>query len=137
MQRMTMNRMASNRMTLLAVGLLAALAGCGGGAPASGDGKSGDDAGARSRSGIRAVRRRPAPVVKHDTVAAVPLGKPGAPVDLRFDLNERPRVGRALQITLEITPRAAVDRVQLRVEANENLSTRRVWFALSGSARAS
>lgn len=62
-----------------------------------------------------------AAAAKSGTVAAVSLGKPGAAVDLRFDVGARPAVGVPLQINLELTPRSAVSQLHATVVANDGL----------------
>lgn len=59
---------------------------------------------------------------KHDMVAAVPVGKPGAPVELHFELGSRPVVGQALLITIELTPRSVIGRLQATVQGNDGIA---------------
>jgi hypothetical protein len=40
-------------------------------------------------------------------VAAVTIGKPGAPISMKFELLKRPKVGEPLEVAVEVTPEAA------------------------------
>ncbi len=55
-------------------------------------------------------------------VAAVASGKPGAAVDLKFDLAKRPRVGEPLEVTVVVTARAAdIDSLQVIFQSTDGI----------------
>lgn len=56
-----------------------------------------------------------------ELVSGVTLGKPGAPVDLKFELGAKPVVGVQLPITIELTPRAPIGRLQVTVQGSEGI----------------
>ncbi len=56
-----------------------------------------------------------------ELVSGVTVGKPGAPVELKFELGARPAVGQELPITIELTPRAAIGRLQVTVQGSEGI----------------
>ncbi len=58
---------------------------------------------------------------QRELVSGVTMGKPGAPVDLRFNIAARPAVGQALPITIELTPRAAISRLQVTVQGTDGI----------------
>jgi hypothetical protein len=100
-----------------AVWLLAAgiLCGCGSGEPAAGTG---------SRSAAAKPHpARPADALAARMVSAVAASKsPAVPVQVRFDLRERPGVAQPLDIDLVIVPTSAsVDRVSGKVVADDGL----------------
>jgi hypothetical protein len=55
-------------------------------------------------------------------VAAVSSGKPGAAVDLKFDIATRPRVGESLPIAIVVTTRAAdITRLQVIFQSTDGI----------------
>lgn len=55
-------------------------------------------------------------------VSAVSSGKPGAAVDLKFDIATRPRVGEPLQVNIAVTTRAAdIDKLQVIFQSTEGI----------------
>lgn len=116
-----MMRSILQRLTVVA--LLASVAACGsqsGGdsAPAAAapaaesvvvDGKPADPASAKIQ------------VTSDEMVAAVPTGKPGAPVALKFDVAKRPKVGEPLDIQVAVLPEAAVNSLQVVFQAGDGL----------------
>ncbi len=86
------------KTTLLVTGVALVLAGCGRSAP---------DSSAEATAGAtpKALRNRND---ADSMVAAVSAaGKPGAPVEMKFDILERPEAGRVLPINIDVTPRGA------------------------------
>lgn len=57
-----------------------------------------------------------------EMVAAVSSGKPGAAVDLKFDIAKRPRVGETLEVTVAVAPRAPdIDKLQVVFQSTEGI----------------
>jgi hypothetical protein len=55
-------------------------------------------------------------------VSAVSSGKPGAAVDLKFDIGKRPRAGEPLEVTVAVTTRAAdIDKLQVMFQSTEGV----------------
>jgi hypothetical protein len=55
-------------------------------------------------------------------VSAVSSGKPGAAVDLKFDLGKRPRVGEPLDVAVAVTTRAAdIDELRVVFQSTEGV----------------
>lgn len=86
-----MNR---NRVWGLACGAALLLTACGGSAP--------DKEAAQQPAAGQATEETASKMV-----SAVSSGKPGAAVDLKFDIAQRPRVGESLPIAIVVTARAA------------------------------
>jgi hypothetical protein len=98
----------------LAAAVLAVLAGCAGGGET--DGKQ---PGGGSATAARAAAK-PAKARGDGMVAAVSAtGKPGAPVDLKFDITTKPVLGQPLAVDVVVVPRSA-DITQLRVVFQSN-----------------
>ena len=99
-----------------AVWLLAAgiLCGCGSGKPAAGAGGNG---------ALKTHPAKPADALASRMVSAVAAGKASAvPVQVKFDLRERPSVAQPLDIDLVIVPTSAsVDRLSGKVVADDGL----------------
>ena len=81
--------------------------------------------GAVADSGGRTQPPRPGkakPGVAESMVAAVAAGKPGAPVDLRFEIAERPRAGSPVSIRIAVTSRGSdVDMLQVMFQSTEGI----------------
>lgn len=55
-------------------------------------------------------------------VSAVSSGKPGAAVDLKFDIGKRPRIGEPLDVTIAVTTRAPdIDQLQVVFQSTEGI----------------
>lgn len=55
-------------------------------------------------------------------VSAVSSGKPGAAVDLKFDIGKRPRVGETLEVAIAVTVRAPdIDKLQVVFQSTEGI----------------
>ncbi len=108
-----MNTPFTPRIALLALGLatLAALAGC------ARDGAPGDGAAAgAAAAGPSRSTKGPA----DGMVSAVSSsGKPGAPVELKFDIGSKPALGKPLEVTVAVVPRGE-GITQLRVVFQSN-----------------
>jgi hypothetical protein len=112
-----MHSSTNTRTVPLAIGLLlfAALAGCAGG----------DDAGGAQPQGADGTRRAEARSPGKDGVASMvtavsATGKPGAPVDLKFDIASKPELGKPLQVTVAVVPRSAeISQLRLLFQSNE------------------
>jgi hypothetical protein len=92
----------------------ATLAACGGGAGEGGDG----GASASTREAGSAGRRG----AEDWMVAAVSAGKPGAPVELGFELLERPVIGKPLPIAIAVTPRGTdIDALDVTFQSAEGV----------------
>ena len=106
---------------MFAAVLSGALAGCAGGDTPSSTGSDGAAA-----TSTKAETRARAKGAVGDMVAAVSAtGKPGAPVELKFDIASRPELGQPLEIEVAVVPRSA-DISQLRVvfQSNEAVEVR-------------
>lgn len=92
----------------------ALLAACGGGAPKDGDGASANEAGATTKpAGVNTDKLM---------VSAVSSGKPGAAVDLKFDLAKRPRIGEPLEVSVVVTARASdIDSLQVIFQSTDGI----------------
>lgn len=94
----------------LPIAALLLLTACGGSSP------SDRDAAADRKSATSAD------VVDATMVSAVSSGKPGAAVDLKFDIATRPRVGEPLQVTVAVTTRAAdIDKLQVIFQSTDGI----------------
>ena len=113
-----MKRVSEPGRLLLAMTALAALAACSRDAP---DANNGATRKASAAVIAAAAAKAKAEQHKRELVAGVSSGKPGAPVDLRFELAERPAVGVPLTISIELTPRAAIGRLQATVQGSEGI----------------
>ena len=117
-------------LVFLAAGVL--LAGCG---------RSDQETASAATIAAKPARAgRPAPVRPEDTVppevaaaqtassrmvSAVSQGKPGASVDLKFDLPQRPEVGKPIVISLAVTPRMAdVQTLQVIFQPTDGIEIR-------------
>ena len=87
------------RVALLALGIAATatLVGCAREGTAGADAESGDTAAAGSRRSAKAS-------IDAMVSAVSSSGKPGAPVELKFDLASRPELGKPLQVTVVVVP---------------------------------
>jgi hypothetical protein len=82
-----------------------------------------DDTAATTRRAAKRAAIAAKPVApKHDLVSAVSVGKPGAPVDLHFELGARPVVGQPLTVTIELTPRSTLGQLQATVLGNDGVA---------------
>ncbi len=64
----------------------------------------------------------PASRTPQDMVGAVSAGKPGPPVDLRFELREPPQAGQVLDVDIAVLPDApAIGRISARFHGGEGL----------------
>jgi hypothetical protein len=109
-------------MKLLApLSLLVLLAACSSGGPSerhatavASSGAGGDAATAAGSAELAA-----------NLVSAVSSGKPGAPVDIRFDIPRRPKVGEPLDIAVAITTRSeGIDELRVVFQSNEGIEVR-------------
>lgn len=57
-----------------------------------------------------------------DLVAAVSSGKEGVPVQVQFELRQRPEVGRPAELDVEITPTAPLGRLLTSFHAEDGLT---------------
>jgi hypothetical protein len=104
------------RLALGAVAL-AMLAACAGGADGE---RAGGGDGAAAGPGSQGSPRAAAKPSGEGMVAAVSAtGKPGAPVDLKFDIRSKPELGKPLTVAVVVVPRSA-DVSQLRVVFQSN-----------------
>lgn len=102
------------RLALFALAAIPALLACSGGDRPAGAG--GDAKGAKAGD----ATARASGVADDGMVSAVSAsGKPGASVDLKFDLATKPELGKPLVVTVAVVPRAA-DIAQLRVVFQSN-----------------
>ena len=98
-------------LALLGCALLAA---CGGGASKDAGANAAADAGAAARAGGEKANT--------NMVSAVSSGKPGAAVDLKFDLAKRPRVGEPLEVSVVVTARASdIDSLQVIFQSTDGI----------------
>jgi hypothetical protein len=86
---------------------LAGLAGCGGDAPPADPGGAGMDAAASQQTAATATT----------SVSAVALGAATVPVQLHFNMTERPEPGRASSLTLLIAGTEDLDRVEISISS--------------------
>jgi hypothetical protein len=103
------------RVALLALGLVATpvLIGCARDAAPSGGNEAGGAAAA-------AAKTRSGKSVADGMVSAVSAsGKPGAPVELKFDISDKPVIGVPLEVTVAVVPRGT-GIAQLRVVFQSN-----------------
>lgn len=66
--------------------------------------------------------RREAATQTENMVAAVAAGKPGAPIDVRFDVTTKPRLGEPLEIKVAVVPLSAVARLHVVFQGNDGLT---------------
>jgi hypothetical protein len=106
--------------TLAPIAILALLAACADGNQAERHAKA-----VAAGNGDAAATDEAAAEQAANLVNAVSSGKPGAPVDIRFDIPKRPKVGEPLDIAVAITARG-VDMNELRVvfQSNEGVEVR-------------
>ncbi len=97
---------------VLALALLA-VAGCGETPDSATD--------ASAESAAVAEARRNAAAQTEDMVAAVPIGKPGAPIEVRFDLPTKPVLGEPLKINVAVVPVTAVARLEVVFQGSDGL----------------
>jgi hypothetical protein len=104
------------RNLALCVAAAALLLGCGSGS--SSDAAKPATAGPVSRKAANA-----ADALSRNMVSAVAANKPSAlPIQVKFELRERPQVGQPVEVNLAIVPMSAsVDRVSGKVEGEEGL----------------
>jgi hypothetical protein len=62
--------------------------------------------------------------VDADMVAAVGNGRASVPVQVRFALRQRPEVGKPVELDVELTPSAPVDRIITSFHADDGLTLR-------------
>jgi hypothetical protein len=105
------------RAGCLALVAAAGLAGCGGsGAPGGSDAASG----ATGSSAATGKQRRGDGAGMVAAVSAV--GKPGAPVEMKFDILERPEPGKTVPIVIEVTPIGAdIATLDVSVQATDGI----------------
>lgn len=107
--RFALARLAFAKSLPMATFLL--LAACGGSAPAD-RGEKGADASANAGDAVADAAM----------VSAVSSGKPGAAVDLKFDIAKRPRVGESLQVSVAVTTRAAdIEKLQVIFQSTDGI----------------
>ncbi len=97
-------------------GLLAALlviSGCG-------TGESGAEVGATTGSRKAVASARAA--ADDEMVAAVSTGKGAVPIDMRFALASKPVLSQPLDVTVSITPRSEIERLQVVFQSTDGLS---------------
>jgi hypothetical protein len=101
---------------LLANGML--LIGCSAGDPAERHAKA--VAGSKDDAAATATADQAA-----NLVSAVSSGKPGAPVDVRFDIPKRPKVGESLDIAVAVTALGAdLDELRVVFQSNDGVEVR-------------
>ena len=105
-----MNALRSGSLAVLAAG---SLAGCGGEAPASGAAGQ-----APPRPAAAPVRDDPA----RDMVAAVPAGRPGGPVELRFAIAGRPEVGKPFDLDVLVMPTSPAGEIRVTFRGGDGLA---------------
>jgi hypothetical protein len=110
-----MSRRDSGARAALAVVLAAVLAACGSGGDATSAKPGGMTPAQNAKKSAEAQR------LSRDMVAAVSSGKSHGPVDLKFALSERPRVGQPLDIQLAVIPSIELERLLARFQASEGL----------------
>jgi hypothetical protein len=102
-----------------AIALVLGLSGCGG----SSD-ESGSMAGQAHKKGA-AHQKKADPGVRapEDMVAAVSASKSGPPVELKFELRERPEAGQPLDVDIAVLPDApAISRIYAKFQGGEGFS---------------
>jgi hypothetical protein len=99
--------------SLLVATLTCALAGCGSPEPEAGA------AAAAAPAPIKSVRETDKAAA--EMVTAVSAGKPGAPVDMKFDLKNRPELGKPLEVEVLVTAVSPLDKVHLTFQGTEAL----------------
>jgi hypothetical protein len=100
-----------------AVALIAAfgLAGCGSSEDAA------SKAAAKSKKSQTHATVDPANRPTTDMIAGVTLGKPGPPVELKYELREAPQVGQPLDLDIAVVPDATVSRIYAKFQAGQGL----------------
>lgn len=94
----------------------AILAACGS-ATSPTDASGGDGTAARPGAGAAAARKS-----EDAMVSAVSAGKPGAPVELDFEVRERPSVGKPLAIAISVTPRGTdIEALEVSFQSTEGV----------------
>jgi hypothetical protein len=58
----------------------------------------------------------------HDMVMAVSPGKPGAPVELKFKVLTRPKVGETVDVEVALVPVSELERLQVSFQGSSGLS---------------
>lgn len=111
-----MERLTDKNLLLALITLTVTLAGCGSEAPETNSSAARKTPVAGAAAGAKAAQR------SKDMVSAVSVGKPGAPVDMHFELGSRPAVGQPLTVTIELTPRSAFGSLQATVQANDGIA---------------
>lgn len=81
-----------------------------------------ESAAAAAETAQIAAARRNAAAETQDMISAVAAGKPGAPIDVRFDVPTKPRVGEPLKIDVAVVPLSAVGRLEVVFQGNDGLS---------------
>jgi hypothetical protein len=80
-------------------------------------------AAAPAAGGAAAPPASSAPEEEDDRLAtAVPTGKTGAAVDLRYDIAAKPAVGAPFEVALEFRPRLAADALEVQLSAMPGLT---------------
>lgn len=104
------------RTVTLCLAAAALLAGCGSGTPQGAANLSN-----KARAAAKAVK--PADAISANMVSAVALNKTaGVPVEVRFEIKDRPQIAQPLDVDLVIVPlSASVDRVSGKVQTEDGL----------------
>lgn len=104
------------RTVTLCLAAATLLAGCGSGTPQGAANLS-----AKARAAAKAVK--PADAISANMVSAVALNKTaGVPVEVRFEIKDRPQVAQPVDVDLVIVPlSASVDRVSGKVQTEDGL----------------
>ncbi|MEZ5512897.1 MAG: hypothetical protein R3F58_03410 [Steroidobacteraceae bacterium] len=83
---------------------------------------SNETAAAAAETAQIAAARRNAAAETEDMVSAVAAGKPGAPIDVRFDVPTKPRVGEPLKIDVAVVPLSTVGRLEVLFQGNDGFA---------------
>ena len=104
------------RNLALSLAAAALIAGCGLGSPGAGAGQT-------SAKPVTRKRLSAAEELSRNMVSAVAANKPSAlPIQVKFELRDRPHVGQPVELDLAIVPMSAsVDRVSGKVEGEEGV----------------
>lgn len=76
---------------------------------------------AAARAGTRPLAAAPAARLPATMVRAVNSSGGEPPVDVRFDVEERPQVGKPVDIALALIPTAGLERLQAKFQASDGL----------------
>ncbi|MFO1426708.1 MAG: hypothetical protein U1F11_06985 [Steroidobacteraceae bacterium] len=112
-------------LVVLVLAALVALAGCSSGDPVERHGRAKAGTAAGADDGAAAAAPPAARAKPDDLVSAVSAGKPGAPVDIKFDIAQQPKLGEPLDIRVEILPRSAdIDQLRVVFQSSESIEVR-------------